>query len=75
MLFFKLLRGTGGKYGTNCDTKKYGVGKGVQILEENVTNISLGSLPILIFCSIKTRDKSILNADAGITNTLIKVSV
>lgn len=28
-----------------------GVGKGVQILEENVANISLDSLPIFIFCS------------------------
>lgn len=28
-----------------------GVRKGVQILEENVTNILLDSLPIFIFCS------------------------
>lgn len=28
-----------------------GVGKGFQILEENVANISLDSLPIFIFCS------------------------
>lgn len=51
MLFFKVLRGTRGKYDTNCDTTKYGGEKGVQILEENVTNILFDSLPIFIFCS------------------------